>query len=196
VQLNGECGAIENPEAEGRHCSLRNPQNVFDCLMAQNMADIAYREAGLRFGNRGGRMGGPLPYPAGGDRAQYGPPDGSMGNAFQHMVWNGLMVAKLDNAAAKGFADRHEMTTLSGDPQLRNWELHLRGMDFANNWYGREIAQQVLAMSSEDDFERRFFDEAERFVRSGKACWIANHSADRATQQPRFSGNGARCGVG
>ena len=84
-----------------------------------------------------------------------------MGNAFQHMVWNGLMVEHL------GFADRHELDSLSNVPQTRTWELYLRGMDLANNWYGREMAQRLLSTKPGKNFQRRFFDEAEAFVRSG-----------------------------
>jgi hypothetical protein len=195
TQRGDACGTLESPEAESVFCSWQNPWNALDCLAARNLADIAIREAGVRFGTSGGREGGPAPYPAGGDRAQYSPPDGSMGNAFQHMAWNGLMVEKLGYEAAKGFADRHEMTSLSGDPQIRTWDLHHRGMDLANNWYSRELAERVLATNPGKNFQRRFFDEAEEFVRDDRACWIVNYDADRAVELPRFNRGGSRCGL-
>lgn len=159
------------------------------------MADIAIREAASRFGSDSPPYdGGPAPYPAGGDPGAYAPPDGSRGNAFQHMVWNGLMVEKMGYDAAKGFADRHEMISLSSDPQIRSWELHLRGMDFANNYYGRELAEQLLATNAGKNFEQRLFDEAEAFVRADQACWIKNYDADRTRVDPVYF-DSSRCGL-
>lgn len=72
--------------------------------------------------------------------------------------------------------------------------LFFRGMDFANNHYGRELARSLLSESG-DRFEQRLFDSAERFVRAGLACSIANYGSARpyGVEDPRYLQE-SRCG--
>lgn len=188
------CYALMSPGSEGLYCSWQNPSHVVGCFAANNAAMSARREAGERFGSKGDVSPyGPPPLLPADNYADYGPPDGSRGNAFQHMVWNGLMVKYVGREAAKGFADRHEMGTLNADLLLREWELHLRGMDFANNHYGRELAVKILATNPGKNFEERLYDEAERIVRDDQACWISNYDADRQSARPTYD-DPSRCG--
>ncbi len=196
TQRGDRCGVLESPGAEGLYCSWQNPSHILDCAAAQNVAQMARREAGIRFGSKDGLPpGGPVPAPSGTGDPGYGPPDGSMGNTFQHMVWNALMVDKVGYDRAKGFADRHEMTNISSDPQTATWELHLRGMDFANNHYGRELGVELLRTSSGSAFRQRLCDEAERFVRElDLACWVENYDANRRSTDPIYH-DPSRCGL-
>ena len=66
TQRGNTCGTLESPEAKGLFCSWQNPSNALNRLAAQNPADFAIREAGVRFGTSGGREGGAVPYPGGG----------------------------------------------------------------------------------------------------------------------------------
>ena len=111
------------------------------------------------------------------------------------------MAKMMGKESAKGFADRHE--TDSWTVQF----LYFRGMDFANNHYGRELASRLMA-SSDKNFEQVFFEEAARFVKeggktlpggvqAGRACWIQNFAtaAPYGTDNPVYA-DPSRCGAG
>ncbi len=192
--------------AEWAWCN--NPSRYKMCHEAQTAAEKARAEAARRFNDTdqdyyANQYG--VDYTGKSDRVgstvEGLPPDGSKGNAYQHMVWNGLMAKMMGKESAKGFADRHE--TDSWTVQF----LYFRGMDFANNHYGRELASRLMA-SSDKNFEQVFFEEAERFVKeggktlpggvqAGRACWIQNFAtaAPYGTDNPVYA-DPSRCGAG
>jgi RHS repeat-associated protein len=190
LEVTGTGRGGANP-AEWAYCW---PGHLPSCRTAEGLADRARAEAARRFGGEDQDYyanGYGVDYPGGGGSAVEGvPTDGSPGNAFQHMVWNGLMVEAFGYDRAKGFADRHET-----DSYTRNW-LFFRGMDFANNFYGRELADHLLDRPRRN-FDERLFDEAERFVRAGLACTVSNfETASRgSTGEPPVYVDPSRCGL-
>jgi len=95
-------------------------------------------------------------------------PDGSRLNAFLHMTINAYLMWTWDEATAKGFADRHEMINEGETVDLN--DRRNRGMDLANNYYGRELAKPLLGLSWKN-FKVQWQQKAAEFVEHDKACW-------------------------
>lgn len=114
-------------------------------------------------------------------------PDGSRLNAFLHMTINAYLMWTWDEQTAKGFADRHEMP--NEDHPLSQNDLFHRGMDLANNYYGRELSRPLLGLSWEN-FKVVWQQKASQFVEDDKACW---RQLDHGTFSGQFQVP-ARCG--
>ena len=95
-------------------------------------------------------------------------PDGSRLNAFLHMTINAYLMWTWDEDTAKGFADRHEMINEGETVDLN--DRRNRGMDLANNYYGRELAKPLLGLSWKN-FKVQWQLKAAEFVENDRACW-------------------------
>nr|CEL15614.1 Mll6838 protein [Kibdelosporangium sp. MJ126-NF4] len=63
------------------------------------------------------------------------PPDGSLGNAFQHVYWSALLTVYFNADIAKEFTDAHEMVAGNSADDKKD----LQRMDLYNNWLGRIV---------------------------------------------------------
>ena len=195
---DGACGYLEfigparlgaNP-AEWAHCKALS--NSWDCYQAQLARRAAEEEAARFWGENYTSL--VRHYSYGRYDTWYGgtPPDGSPGNAFQHMFWNGLMVFSLGEQKAKEFADRHETTPI-GSANPDQFYMH-RQMDFANNHYGREIGSRV-ADEGKAGRRQRLRDRITEFVTAELAC--GRHPSEREGGELVWDGgfvDPSRCG--
>ena len=158
-ERNGNCGVltVEGPRgpsqlqlnpAEWAYC--KNPTRVNTCLAINKLSALARDTAARVYGSGAGPYG---TYGKFTDR----PPDGSPGNAFQHIVWSALLTWRFGPGTAKEITDRHET-----DPRAVSAEM-FRQMDFANNYYGRALAPMVGVFDS-------LVTAARQFVDAGLAC--------------------------
>jgi hypothetical protein len=117
-----------------------------------------------------------------------GPPDGSAGNAFKHMFWSGMIAHHYGKSIAKQLTDAHE-TEGSFDASVAT-RMH-RQMDFANNFYGRELAGQGFSGVIEISLALR--ERVAAFVDAGHACTRAPGNPNT----PQYDGpfvRESRCG--
>ena len=94
-------------------------------------------------------------------------PDGSRANAFLHAMLNALLTYEFGVDMAKDIADRHEVLNCCEWPNL-NSRMH-RGMDLANNSYGRQIAAPLWGLSP-PDFHQAAFNAIYAFAEADLVC--------------------------
>lgn len=183
IEVTGTSGFGANP-GEFNWCIRAH---VIACHRGSELAELARQEASSRFLGQ--------PYDTHDYDRNYGkgePPDGSQGNAFMHMAWNALMVLELGPNDAKTIADNHETSAQDGGSPL--W---FRGMDYANNFYGRQISWRHYTRDPQKwpSIRRIILDEIERFVRDGSACWIDNYDRAKKDIEPAHYADASRCGL-
>jgi hypothetical protein len=68
----------------------------------------------------------------------------------------------------------------------------------ANNFYGRQLASQLLGSDlSNEQFIVRLFDAVERFVKvQNDACWIRNWENGQTNGMNPVYNRPSRCGIG
>lgn len=180
---DGQCGYV-TVGSENIACALRFSVRI--CLHAAKMAEIAKRTAADDYGQLTDWSDGPTYGRYAGE-----PPDGSRGNAYQHVIWSALLAVDFGEQTAKELGELHEST----DPGGPNTQMH-RQMDLANNYYGRQFGLRYGASAGGS------YTRALPLVRQpAKAFVDAGHACERVDSDPSFIGHEGRfvdptrCGI-
>ena len=191
--VNGSCGVVT---MTGKSFFGLKPAEYLFLQQHPWNADRIFRAT-----NRAVEMAGrywaeqPLPpgHMSGYDEYEDRPPDGSKGNAYQHIIWNILLLEFLSEEEVKALVTAHEIEETPDAPDdIQN--PMFRQMDMANNYYGQQLFK-TLPGSGTTEAKRVRSDQAVRdFIAAGKACSRKRGDPSRRAYTEGFE-SPARCGI-